>query len=179
MKSKAAIAKHPVHPMFVVVPIGSWFATLVGDIAYMTTHNAFWYQFAFYTMLIGLLGALGAAVFGFIDYFGVRMSDAGRQVARTHMFLNLGIVAAYAVNLWLRWDNAALIDASPSRWQAAFWLEILSYATLAVSGWLGGELSYKHKVGVSEHDDPAAAEIGMQEPVEAPRAPSRNRGLQG
>jgi uncharacterized membrane protein len=176
MKSKAAIAKHPIHPALVVVPIGAWFASVVGDIAYARTADVFWYQFAFYSMLIGLIGALTAAVFGFIDFFGVKMSEAGYRVARTHMILNLGIVAVYAFNLWLRWDNAAL---SGSRWTLAIALNILAFLVLGVSGWLGGELSYKHKVGVDEHGDPQATEIGMQEPAEAPRAPARDRGLQG
>ena len=179
MKSKAAIAKHPIHPAIVVIPIGAWFATLVGDVAYTMTRDPFWYQFAFWTMLIGILGALGAALFGFIDYFGVRMSEAGHRVARAHMLINLCVVVSYAFNLWLRWDGAALLTTAPGRWPMAMWLEILTFAVLGFSGWLGGELSFRHKVGVSEHDDPEAREIGMEEPAETPRAPARTRGLQG
>ncbi len=178
MKSKAAVGRHPLHPMFVVIPIGSWFATLVGDISYAYTGQPFWYQFSFYTMFIGLIGAALAGVFGMVDYFGVRMSAAGRRVATMHMVMNLVVSAAYAFNLWLRWDNAAL---SGARWNMAFWIQVLSYLALGVSGWLGGELSYRHKVGVVEHGDPEATEIGMDE-LEVPAreaVPGRDRGLQG
>lgn len=176
MKSKAAIGNHPLHPALVVIPIGSWFATLVGDIAYMANHDPFWYQFSYWTMLIGLIGALTAAVFGFVDFFGVRMSEAGHRIAKIHMIINLVVSAAYAINLWLRHDNMALADLAPGRWQAAFWLQILSFAALGVSGWLGGQMSYEHKIGVVEHADPEATEIGMAEPAERP-ARSRDRAL--
>lgn len=179
MKSRAAIGNHPLHPAAVVIPIGSWFATLVGDLAYMSTGGAFWYEFSYYTMMIGVGGALAAAVLGFIDYFGVKMSEAGYRVARTHMLLNLAITAGYALNLWLRQDGGALASASPGRWQLAFWLAILSYAALGMSGWLGGKLAYEHKVGVVEHHDPEATDIGLAETPVSARAPERTRGLQG
>lgn len=176
MKSKAAIGNHPIHPMFVVLPIGSWCLSLVGDVMYQMSANSFWYQFAYYTMLIGVLGALWAAIFGFIDYFGVRMSEKGHKVATYHMILNLTAVVLYAVNLWLRHDNGAM---SGGRWTMAFALEALTLMGVFVSGWLGGQLSYEHKVGVAEHADPEATRIGMEEPAEPQRAPHRSRGLQG
>lgn len=177
MKSKAAIGSHPLHPMFVVVPIGSWFVSLVGDVAYANTANVFWYQFSFYTMLIGVIGALAAAVFGFIDYFGVRMSEAGFRKARIHMILNLCVTAAYVLNLWLRWDQGATADSG--RWTLAFGLAILSFLALGVSGWLGGSMSFEHKVGVDEHLDPEATEIGMRDRETPQGVPGRTRGLQG
>lgn len=179
MKSKAAIGNHPMHPAVVVIPIGSWFAALVGDIAYVASGNPFWYQFSYYTMLIGLVGAGAAAVLGFIDFFGVKMSQAGYRNARIHMTINLVVTAAYALNLWLRHDNAAMANVNAGRWQLAFWLQLLSFAALGVSGWIGGKMSYEHKIGVVEHADPEATEIGMAEPAEAQRAPHRTRGLQG
>lgn len=179
MKSKAAIGNHPMHPMLVVIPIGAWFGTLVGDIAYMRTADPFWYQFSYYTMLIGVLGALAAAVLGFIDYFGVKMSEAGHRIATMHMAINLVAVASYALNLWLRHDNAAMSNLNPGRWTFAFWLEILTFMALGVSGWLGGKLSYEHKVGVAENVDPEATQIGRDEPAAPHHTPARDRGLQG
>lgn len=176
MKSKAAIGNHPVHPAVVVIPIGAFFAAFVGDIAYQMTGQPFWYQFSYTTMLIGVIGALAAALFGFVDYFGVRMSEAGHRVATTHMAINLAGVVLYAANLWLRHDNGAV---SGGRWTTAFVLEVLTFLAVGVSGWLGGQLSYEHKVGVVEHADPEATQIGMEEPAEQQRVPSRTRGLQG
>lgn len=178
MKSKAAINKHPLHPALVVVPIGAWFATLVGDVAYAATGRPFWYEFSYYTMLIGLIGALAAATLGFIDYFGVKMSTAGYRMAKIHMTINLIAVTAYAFNLWLRMDAKAMDGAA---WTTAFILQLVTFAALGVSGWIGGSISYKHKVGVVEHADPEATEIGMAESVDAMPEPhrARTRGLQG
>lgn len=176
MKSKAAVGNHPLHPAFVVLPIGAWFSSVVGDIAYQATADSFWYEFSYYTMWIGVLSALAAAIFGFIDYFGVRMSDAGRRVATTHMILNLAVVTAYLINLWLRADQAALVGG---RWTLAFALQLLSFGTLGISGWLGGKMSYEHKIGVAEHADPEATRLGMEEPAEPQRPSVRERGLQG
>lgn len=173
MKSRAAINDHPVHPALVVIPIGAWFATLVGDIAYMRTADLFWYDFSYVTMWIGLIGALVAALPGFIDFFTVKMSEAGFTVAKVHMLLNLSIVAAYGVNLWIRHQHMALSTADSMRWQLAFWLQLLSFLALGVSGWLGGELSYRHKVGVVEDADQQATEIGAGQRV----APGRDRAI--
>lgn len=176
MKSKAAINGHPMHPMVVPVPIGAWALALIGDLIFASTANTFWYQFSYYAMLVGLIGALTAAVLGFIDFFGVKMSEAGYRSAKTHMTLNLIVTVVYAVNLWLRSDFKA---TTGSAWTLVFALSVLSFLTLAVSGWIGGELSYRHKVGILEHADAEATEIGMNEPAIPEHAPSRTRGLQG
>src|SRR5687768_4913241 len=167
MKSKAAIGNHPIHPALVVIPIGAWFSTFVGDLSYAATSQGFWYHFSYVTMLIGVVGALLAAVFGFIDFFGVRMSEAGYRTAKIHMTLNLLAVSSYLFNLWLRWDQGAVAGG---RWTTAFTLQVLTFVALCVSGWLGGKLSYEHKVGVVEHEDAEATQIGRQEPVT--RSPS-------
>lgn len=100
MKSRAAIGNHPIHPALVPLPIGAFFLLLVGDIAHASTGSDFWYQFGFACLSVGILAALAAAVFGFIDYFKVKMSMSGFRIARTHMILNLTGVVLYAFN-WL------------------------------------------------------------------------------
>jgi uncharacterized membrane protein len=163
VKSRAAIKGHPLHPALVAIPIGAWFATLVGDIAYMRSADLFWYDFSYVAMSIGVIGALVAALPGLVDFFSVKMSEAGLSVAKIHMALNLSIVAAYGVNLWIRHLHMALSTVDPMRWQLAFWLQIVSFAALGVSGWLGGELTFRHKVGVAEGVDEEATAIGAGE----------------
>ena len=71
MSSPASIRRHPIHPMLVVFPIGLWIFSLICDLIYQAgAHNAFWKGVAFYTMLVGVIGALLAAVPGFIDSSG-------------------------------------------------------------------------------------------------------------
>jgi uncharacterized membrane protein len=160
MKSKAAIGTHPIHPMLVPLPIGAFFLALVGDIVHLSGRDPFWYRFAFVCIGVGVLTALLAAIFGAIEYFGVRMSAAGARIATWHAILNVTVVLLYAISWWLRRNDAALAN---DRFTAAFGLADDGFVLLGVSGWLGGNLSYHHKVGVVEKKDPEATEIGMRE----------------
>jgi uncharacterized membrane protein len=160
VKSKAAIGNHPIHPALVSLPIGAYFLALVGDTAHTVTAADFWYQFALVCIGVGTLAALAAAIFGFVDYFGVHMSAAAGRLATIHMAMNLGAVALYSLNFFLRRNGGALHNG---RWPLVFGLEILTFGALGVSGWIGGNLSYEHKVGVIEWTDPEANEIGQKE----------------
>jgi len=160
VKSKAAIGNHPIHPALVCLPIGAYFLALVGDTAHTVTGADFWYQFAFVCIGAGMLTALAAAIFGFVDYFGTHMSAPAGRLATIHMVINLCAVALYAVNFFLRRNGGALHN---DRWPLVFGLEILTFGALGVSGWIGGQLSFEHKVGVIEWTDAEANEIGRNE----------------
>jgi len=145
----------------VPIPIGAFALTFVGDVVHAVTKDPFWYRFAFICLGVGIVSALIAAVFGLIDYFGVKMSEKGRQIATIHMVCNLVAVVFYIVNFVLRRDNGAL---NTSRWPFVMGFEVTTFLALGVSGWLGGKLAFEHKVGVAEHIDPEATKIGMTEP---------------
>jgi len=162
MKSRAALGDHPIHPALVPFPIGAFFLALVGDVTYLVTRNPFWWDAVFYCIGVGILTALLAAIAGFVDYFGVHMSQAGRRVATIHMALNLVAVALYVVSFLLRLSPDAVYSG---RWIAAIVFEMLPFLMLGVSGWLGGNLIHKHKVGVIEEADPEATAIGRHQEV--------------
>jgi uncharacterized membrane protein len=166
LKSRAAIGGHPIHPALVALPIGCFFLTLVGDVAHAATGADFWYAFAFVCLGAGIVTALAAAAAGLVDYFGVKMSATGGRLATIHMVLNLSCVALYALNWFLRRDAGAL---HTPRWALAFGLEVVTFAALGVSGWLGGRIVYESKVGVLENEDPEATEIGRRETSPKPR----------
>lgn len=166
MRSKAAIGGHPLHPMIVPIPIGAYFLALVGDIVHTATADAFWYRFSSVCIFAGILSALLAAVLGLIEYFGVTMSARGRRIAGWHARLNVAVTLLYALSYWFRRDDAAL---QTDRWPLAMGLAVLGFLLLGVSGWLGGNLSYHHKVGVAEDRDAEALEIGMRESKGAAR----------
>lgn len=160
MKSRAAIGNHPVHSALVTLPIGAFFLVLVGDIAHARTDTDFWYAFSFICLGAGIVTALVAAIAGFVDYFGVKMSVAGFRTARIHMFLNLTGVVLYTINWFLRRGNGAL---HTPRWGLVFGLEVVTFIALGIAGWLGGRIAFEHKVGVVENADPEATEIGRRE----------------
>src|SRR5438132_12251899 len=106
MSSPASIRNHPIHPMLIVFPIGLWVFSLLCDFIYHAgSHNVFWKGVAFYSIVGGVIGAVLAAVPGFIDYLSLR-SRRVKRVATTHMVLNLIVVALFLFNLGIRFNAA-------------------------------------------------------------------------
>src|SRR5437879_3435077 len=102
MASFASIAKHPIHPMLVALPIGLWIFSLVSDVIYvMKWGGPIWNDVAFYTMAGGIVGGLLSAVPGFIDFLSMSKGRI-RTIALWHMRINLAVVVLYGANLWLR-----------------------------------------------------------------------------
>jgi uncharacterized membrane protein len=130
--------------MLVVVPLGLWIATLAFDIVEAFTGNAMWRTLAFWNIIGGIIGALAAAVPGFVDYLAIQ-GRLGR-IAMWHMILNLGAVALFAANAIVR-TRVGL----ESWWPLS--LSIIGVVGVLASGWLGGEMVYVERVGVEEPGD--------------------------
>jgi len=146
MRTPATLAKHPLHPMLIVFPVGLWIFSLVCDIAVLAgATSPGWQTTALYTMVGGLVGALVAAVPGLIDLLSLHVARL-RTIALTHMTLNLIVVALYAVNIWLRLQAGADM-------RVPVLLSVIAIIMLAVSGWLGGEMVHVHGVGVEDGAD--------------------------
>jgi uncharacterized membrane protein len=160
MRTPATVAKHPLHPMLIVFPVGLWLFSLVCDIAVLAgAASPGWQTTAFYTMAGGFVGALAAAVPGLIDLLSLHVARV-RRIALTHMALNLIVVALYAVNLWLRMQDATDV-------RLPVLLSVVAVILLAISGWLGGEMVHVHRVGVE--DGAAAPAAGGRDRVSAER----------
>jgi uncharacterized membrane protein len=147
MSSPASIAGHPIHPMLITIPIGLWVFSLVADaIRLAGLGGPVWSDVAFYTMVGGIVGALAAALPGLVDFAALR-DPRMKKIGLAHMTINLLIVAVYALNAWLRWTGAD--GALPVALSGA------AVIALGISGWLGGEMVYKHAVSVEpQHDSP-------------------------
>jgi uncharacterized membrane protein len=137
----ASVAKHPIHPMLVVLPIGLWIAALAFDIVHALSDGPVWRTLAFWNIAAGIIGALLAAVPGFVDYFD--LEGRARRIATFHMVLNLGAVALFAVNWYIR------TRVGPDSWWPLA-LSVIGVVGIGISGWLGGELVYAERVGVEE-----------------------------
>ena len=141
MRTPASIAGHPIHVMAVAIPIGLWIFSLVCDLIQVTGHNPdLWFTVAYITMAGGIVGALLAAVFGFIDLTSLPRGHP-RTIALTHMGINLAVVALYGANLWIRTGD---LDSM----LVPLVLSLAAIALLSLSGWLGGELVHVYMVGV-------------------------------
>jgi uncharacterized membrane protein len=97
-------------------------------------------------MVGGFIGALCAAVPGFIDFlFYKGGAPPVKKIALTHMAINLTAVVLYAINIWLRANGLTSMNASMS---APVLLSIIGVALLLASGWLGGQMVHVYGVGV-------------------------------
>ena len=143
MQTPASIARHPIHPMLVPIPIGLWIFSFVCDLFHAGGASAeAWTTVAFYAMAGGIIGALLAALPGLIDLLS--LPEGPRSTAIKHMALNLTIVALYVINFAMRWRE----PANPG---GLVWLSLISLVLLVISGWLGG----KYGVAVASTTDRA------------------------
>jgi uncharacterized membrane protein len=141
--SKAAIAGHPIHPMVIPFPVAFLVGALVTDIIFMRTGDTFWSRTSLWLIGAGVATALLAALFGLIDFLS-RQRIRDHSIAWWHMGLNVTATALSALNLYLRMGNAEQVIVP-----LGLALSTAVAGILTISGWLGGEMSYKHKMGVS------------------------------
>jgi uncharacterized membrane protein len=153
MKSNVNVVDHPLHPILVLIPAGAWITSLVLDIILLATGDTFWFVASFWVMIIGIAGALLAAIAGFIDLFGLPMTDEPKGVGLTHMALNLVIVVLYIINAAAIRAPALTSATTSSALSSAtlgwgFVLNVIAVILLVISGWLGGELIYRYGIAV-------------------------------
>ena len=140
-RSTVTIAGHPVHPMLVPFPIVCFIGALVTDIVYSRSTQIMWSTFSSWLLTVGLIIGGFAAVAGLVDYF----SDARLRrshVAIAHMLINITV---WIIELFNAFVHAR--DGWTSVVPTGLTLSIIAVLLLAVSGWLGGTLVYKHGAG--------------------------------
>ena len=146
MRTPASVAGHPIHPMLVPIAIGCFIFSFASDIICLASGQADpWNLLAYYTMIGGIIGALCAAVFGFVDLLSLTGYTKG--VAIKHMSINLLVVVIYVVNAYLR-------HANPQSLKLPMILSLVTILLLLVSGWLGGKMVYEAGVGVTGVNEP-------------------------
>jgi uncharacterized membrane protein len=140
--SRAAIAGHPIHPMLVPLPIGLLVAAAASDVAHAATGDRFFGRASRLLIGGGIATGLAAAPFGLLDFVSI---DAARRrpEAWLHGIGNVAVIGLSAANLALR-----LRDGDRRAAAAGLAMSCAAAGILGVTGWLGGELSYRHRIGV-------------------------------
>lgn len=138
---------HPIHPILVTVPIGAWLASLVFDIAsHVVDDGAEGYSDgADLLVAIGIIGAVLAAIWGFLDYRRIERGTPAFKTATTHLIINDVVLVLFIVS-WIIRRNAD--DEVTS--VGLIVLSAVALALLSFSGWLGGKLSYRYGVRVAD-----------------------------
>ncbi|MBV9921254.1 MAG: DUF2231 domain-containing protein, partial [Pseudonocardia sp.] len=108
---------HPFHPILVTVPIGAWVASLVFDVgSRLVDDPGFLAQGSVWLVALGVLGAVAAAMVGFLDLLAIPTGTRAFRTGLVHMGLNLAVTVAYVGNfLWRRADEniAGPVPAGP------------------------------------------------------------------
>jgi uncharacterized membrane protein len=138
----AQIARHPIHPMLVPVPIVCFIGALLTDIMYFATAEMMWANFSAWFLVVGVIVGVLAAIAGLTDFLGNRLIRA-QAPAWPHMIGNL-------IVLVLAFFNALIHtrDAWTSVVPIGLVLSILTVLILPITGWLGWSMVYRHGVGV-------------------------------
>ncbi len=140
IESTASVLRHPVHPLLVPLPITAFLGVFVADFVDLFAHSAFLAELSFWLLVAGIATGILAGIAGAIDFMtlpGVRSLDA----AQVHAIGNCAVLVVALCNLGVRWYQPA---------HFAGWPILLSAGTaglLAITGWLGGSLAYKHRIG--------------------------------
>ncbi|MBF4567830.1 DUF2231 domain-containing protein [Plantibacter sp. VKM Ac-2880] len=132
--------------MVVLIPIGAWTASVVFDIVSLFTDDREPFVVGAQWLIgIGVVGAVLAAVFGLMDLRVIAPGTRARKTALTHLGFNLAAVVLFALSWIVR-------AAGPEGELSVLGLGLAwaAFLLVGVSGFLGGELSYRFGVRVAE-----------------------------
>lgn len=149
MESHARLLGHPVHQTLVVFPLGLLGTAVIFDLLARFVATPELGLAAHWMTLAGIVGAVLAAPFGFIDWLHVPKGTRARRIGALHGGGNL-VVSLLFVASWLMRDP----DRQASI--AALSLSVLGLLLALVTAWLGGELVDRLGIGVSDAAGPDA-----------------------
>lgn len=133
---------HPLHPMLTDIPIGAWTVSAACD-AVDVLGNPRYRDAADAALVVGIAGAVGAAVTGLADW-----SDTKGEPQRTgmlHAILNSAALSCYLGSL-----AARRVGARGTGIVAAY----TGYALIGIAAYLGGELSLGMQLGAKHTSVP-------------------------
>ncbi|MFH9660207.1 Rieske 2Fe-2S domain-containing protein [Streptomyces sp. NPDC017248] len=127
---------HPLHPLMVQVPIGSWLSAAVLDLYPRRSREA--------GLLIGvgLVSAVPAALAGWVDW--AELHRRQQRIGLVHALANSAAVGLYAASLTRRVKG---------RHAAGRVYGFLGLTTVALGGMLGGHLAYRQASGANHAEE--------------------------
>jgi uncharacterized membrane protein len=128
---------HPAHPVVVTVPIGAWVVSSWYDLRSIRTGRKRDEYAADGALRIGIVSAVPAAVTGIAQFLDTR--DHTRRETAVHAALNNLALTLFLLSLGLRGAGHRGLARGVSA---------TALAVVGVSGYLGGDLAYRHGIGV-------------------------------
>ncbi len=143
MESHVKLLGHPIHPSLIVLPLGLLISAVVFDIVFLITGNTIFNTISYYNIILGIIGGLLAAIFGFADWLAIPGRTRAKTVGAVHGIGNVTIVALFFISWLIRGSQTAFTPTAVAL--------ILSFAGILLAlftGWLGGEMVDRLGVGV-------------------------------
>jgi len=140
-QSTAKIGDHPIHPMLIPFPIVCFILTFVLDVLYLRGNTGV-AMATNWLLGVGLVMAALAAVAGLTDFLGDKRIQGPDAIK--HMLANVTAVVLEVLNLALRLNNPDFIAST------GVYISGLVVLILIYSGWKGGDLVFRHGVGVRD-----------------------------
>jgi uncharacterized membrane protein len=141
-RSTASLAGHPLHAMLVPFPIACFVGAFLTDLTYWRTADMMWANFSIWLITAGLVTGVLAAAAGLTDFFGSRQIRS----VRSAWYHGGGNGLALILSLFNAFVHSR--DAYTSVVSTGLILSGLVVLILLFTGWLGGALVFRHRVGV-------------------------------
>lgn len=129
---------HVFHPVITDIPVGAWTVAQILDVLEGWSGADEYAPGADMAMLVGFVGALGAAATGLTDWKDTNGDD--RRIGLVHGLLNVGATALYGMSLRARWAG--------ERGQGRV-LGAAGYSVMLLGAMLGGDLVLRQGIGVT------------------------------
>jgi nitrite reductase/ring-hydroxylating ferredoxin subunit/uncharacterized membrane protein len=132
---------HPLHPAITDVPVTAWSLTAIFDIIWLITGTQWAAYGSFVTVIVGLIGALFAAVTGLVDWSDTY--GAERRVGLDHALFNVTATLLYLVSFILR------LSSGPGDNIVAAIIGFIGLASVIYAAYLGGDMVFSKGTGVN------------------------------
>jgi len=137
---------HPLHPTLTSLPIGAWTAAVVLDaVDVVSSQGEGFRRAAQFAVGLGVLGGAGAALTGVTDW--QHTQDKPRRSGLVH-----GLVNSVALGL----NILSFHQRRRGRPAGARLASVAGYGFVVAGGYLGGDLVFRHRIGV----DHSQQEVG-------------------
>jgi uncharacterized membrane protein len=144
MESKAKFLGHPLHQMFIAFPLGLLGSATVFDGIGAATKDRRWLEASHYMIGAGVVSGLAVAVPGLIDYLAIPDGTRAKRIGLVHGVGNVIVTGLFAAS----WAARRNRPARPTR--GAYTASVAGTVLALVTGWLGGELVDRLRIGVDD-----------------------------
>ncbi|CAM4099869.1 DUF2231 domain-containing protein [Vreelandella rituensis] len=141
IKSHAAIAGHPLHPLMIHFPVAALIALVASDLGYLYTQDPFWVRAGVWLAGVGAFGGWLASLAGIVDLVTVKRIRS-KITGWNHAIIAVMMLSLASFNWLLRINDPEIILP----WGLA--MSLVTAGMIAAAGLLGGHLVYEHAVGV-------------------------------